>query len=47
MLMPKRLKYRKKQRGRMTGSATRGATLEFGDYGIQTLEPGWITNRQI
>ncbi len=47
MLMPKRLKYRKKQRGRMTGSATRGATLEFGDYGIQALEPGWITNRQI
>lgn len=47
MLMPKRLKYRKKQRGRMTGAATRGATLEFGDYGIQALEPGWITNRQI
>ncbi len=47
MLMPKRLKYRKKQRGRMTGSATRGATLEFGDYGIQSLEPGWISNREI
>ncbi len=47
MLMPKRLKYRKKQRGRMAGTATRGATLEFGDYGIQALEPGWITNRQI
>jgi large subunit ribosomal protein L16 len=47
MLMPKRLKYRKKQRGRMTGKAMRGATLEFGDYGIQALEPGWITNRQI
>ena len=47
MLMPKRLKYRKRQRGRMTGIATRGATLEFGDYGIQALEPGWITNRQI
>ncbi len=47
MLMPKRLKYRKKQRGRMTGTATRGAKLEFGDYGIQALEPGWITNRQI
>ncbi len=47
MLMPKRLKYRKKQRGRMRGTATRGATLEFGDYGIQALEPGWITNRQI
>jgi len=47
MLMPKRLKYRKTQRGRMTGTANRGATLEFGDYGIQALEPGWITNRQI
>ncbi len=47
MLMPKRLKYRKKQRGRMKGKAMRGATLEFGDYGIQALEPGWITNRQI
>ncbi len=47
MLMPKRLKYRKQQRGRMTGKAMRGATLEFGDYGIQALEPGWITNRQI
>jgi large subunit ribosomal protein L16 len=45
--MPKRLKYRKQQRGRMTGKAMRGATLEFGDYGIQALEPGWITNRQI
>ena len=47
MLMPKRLKYRKQHRGRMTGKAMRGATLEFGDYGIQALEPGWITNRQI
>ncbi len=47
MLMPKRLKYRKQQRGRMRGKAMRGATLEFGDYGIQALEPGWITNRQI
>ena len=47
MLMPKRLKYRKTQRGRMTGTATRGATLQFGDYGIQSLEPGWLTNREI
>ena len=47
MLMPKRMKYRKKHRGRMTGMANRGATLEFGDFGIQALEPGWVTNRQI
>jgi len=47
MLMPKRLKYRKTHRGRMTGTATRGATLQFGDYGIQSLEPGWLTNREI
>ena len=47
MLMPKRLKYRKRQRGRMTGKSYRGSTLQFGDYGIQALDPGWITNRQI
>ena len=47
MLMPKRLKYRKQQRGRMTGKSYRGSTLQFGDYGIQALDPGWITNRQI
>ena len=47
MLMPKRMKYRKKHRGRMTGMANRGATLAFGDFGIQALEPGWVTNRQI
>lgn len=47
MLMPKRIKHRKHQRGRMTGKAYRGATLQFGDYGIQALEPGWITNRQL
>ncbi|MEE2710584.1 MAG: 50S ribosomal protein L16 [Gemmatimonadota bacterium] len=47
MLMPKRLKYRKQQRGRMTGKATRGSFLQFGDYGIQALAPGWVSNRQI
>lgn len=47
MLMPKRLKYRKKQRGRMNGKALRGASLQFGDFGVQALEPGWISNRQI
>ena len=47
MLMPKRVKYRKAQRGRMKGKAQRGATLAFGDYGLKALEPGWVTNRQI
>ena len=47
MLLPKRVKYRKTQRGRMRGKATRGATLAFGDYGLKALEPGWITQRQI
>lgn len=47
MLAPKRVKYRKQQKGRMRGLATRGATVAFGDYGLQALEPGWITNRQI
>src|SRR5437870_5123457 len=47
MLMPKRVKYRKAQRGRMKGIATRGSTLAFGDYGLKALEPGWVTNRQI
>ena len=47
MLMPKRLKYRKNQRGRMFGKAQRGASLQFGDFGIQALDPGWISNRQI
>ncbi len=47
MLMPKRVKYRKAQRGRMKGKAGRGATLAFGDYGLKAMEPGWITNRQI
>ncbi len=47
MLMPKRTKYRRQQRGRMTGSAQRGATLSFGDYALKALEPCWITDRQI
>ena len=47
MLMPKRVKYRKAQRGRMKGKAQRGSTLAFGEFGLKALEPGWITNRQI
>ncbi len=47
MLQPKRVKYRKQQRGRMKGVALRGATLAFGDYGIKALEPCWLTNRQL
>ncbi|HLC42203.1 MAG TPA: 50S ribosomal protein L16 [Methylomirabilota bacterium] len=47
MLMPKRVKYRKAQRGRMKGIALRGSELAFGDYGLKALEPAWITNRQI
>ena len=47
MLMPKRVKYRKQMRGRMRGKASRGAQVSFGDYGIQALEPGWISARQI
>jgi len=47
MLMPKRIKYRKAHRGRMKGRATRGITLAFGEYGLQALEPYWITSRQI
>lgn len=47
MLMPKRVKYRKAQRGRMKGTALRGSALAFGDYGLKALEPAWITNRQI
>ena len=46
-MMPKRVKYRKAQRGRMKGIAVRGSTLAFGDYGLKALEPGWVTNRQI
>jgi large subunit ribosomal protein L16 len=47
MLAPKRVKYRKQQKGRMRGMATRGNTVAFGDYGLQSIEPGWISNRQI
>ena len=47
MLMPKRVKYRKAQRGNMRGKAYRGSTLAFGEFGLKALEPGWITNRQI
>ena len=47
MLMPKRVKYRKVQRGRMTGAASRGNKVAYGEYGIQALEPGWITGNQI
>lgn len=47
MLMPKRVKYRKVQRGRMKGIATRGNKISDGQYGLQALEPGWITSNQI
>ncbi len=47
MLLPKRVKHRKVQRGRMTGRAQSGNDLHFGEFGLQALEPAWITNRQI
>jgi large subunit ribosomal protein L16 len=47
MLMPRKVKHRKVQRGRLTGQAKGGTTVTFGDYGIQALEPGWISARQI
>lgn len=47
MLMPKRVKYRRVHRGRMKGNAHRGNTLTYGDYGLQALEPSWITSNQI
>jgi large subunit ribosomal protein L16 len=47
MLMPKKVKYRKQQRGRMTGKAWRGSQLSFGDFGLKALGCGWVTNRQI
>ena len=47
MLMPKKVKYRKRQKGRMRGLAFRGSSLNFGSYGLMALDPGWITNRQI
>ena len=47
MLMPKRVKHRKQHRGRMTGKAWRGSSVSFGDYGLQALEPCWMSSRQI
>lgn len=47
MLLPKRVKYRKSQRGRRTGKASRGYLVSFGSYGLKALEPAWITDRQI
>jgi large subunit ribosomal protein L16 len=47
MLLPKRVKHRKQQRGRMTGKAKGLQKVQFGEYGLQALEPGWITSRQI
>ncbi len=47
MLMPKRVKFRKQHRGRMRGKAQRGSSIAFGTYGLQALEPHWITSRQI
>ena len=47
MLMPKKVKHRKQHRGRTTGSAKGATTVSYGDYGIQVLEPGWLTSRQI
>lgn len=47
MLMPKRIKYRKQQRGRMKGKAVRGSSIAYGKYGLKALEPHWITSRQI
>ena len=47
MLMPKRVKFRKAQRGRMRGKAKRGSSVAFGDFGLKALQPAWITQRQI
>lgn len=47
MLLPKRVKYRKQMRGRMRGKATRGAEVHFGEFGLQALEPGWVSARQL
>ena len=47
MLMPKKVKYRKRQKGRMRGVRERGSNLSFGDYGLQAMDPGWLTARQI
>jgi large subunit ribosomal protein L16 len=47
MLMPKKVKFRKQQRGRMKGKAWTGSKVTFGDYGLKALEPGWVTDREI
>jgi large subunit ribosomal protein L16 len=47
MLMPKRVKHRKQHRGRMAGAAKGGTTVQFGEYGLKSLEAGWVSNRQI
>lgn len=47
MLMPKRVKYRKQQRGKRRGKALRGSNIDFGEYGLKALEPAWLTDRQI
>jgi len=47
MLMPKRVKYRKQQRGRMRGKAMSGAEVQFGEFGLKALEPAWVSNKQI
>ena len=47
MLMPKRVKYRKQMRGRMKGKAQRGNEVQFGEFGLQSLEPGWVSARQL
>lgn len=47
MLMPKKVKYRKRQKGRMRGKASGGNTVDFGQFGLKAIEPGWITDRQI
>jgi len=47
MMMPKKVKYRKQQRGRMAGKAWRGSAISFGEFGLKALECGWVTDRQI
>jgi len=47
MLMPKKVKFRKMQKGNMNGKAYRGSTVSFGEYGLKAVEPGWVSNRQI
>lgn len=47
MLMPKKVRYRKQQKGRMAGKALRGSSMAFGEYGLKAMQPGWITDRQI